>query len=174
MDTVASNFKANDYLLYLGTGICYIDEIRTENFGGMGEKLYFVMHSVNDTKSVIFVPVDSERLTAGMLRLMTEGEINKCIDLAEKEAVEWIPDNKQRALRFNEIIATGDRLEILKIFRALSLKKLELEGVKKKFYASDERVLAAVGKIITDEFSFVLKIDSTEVIPYIKRRLGVE
>jgi len=174
MSAVTERFKVNDYLHYLGTGICRIDEMRTENFGGMGEKLYFVMHSVNDAKSVIFVPVDSEKLTSVMLGLMTADENNENIDLAERGDVEWIADNKQRAAYFNDIISTGDRLEILKIFRALSLRKLELESVKKKFYATDERVLATVSKVITDEFSFVLGIAPADVVSYIKKRAGRE
>lgn len=167
-------FKVNDHLLYLGTGVCRIDEIRAENFGGSGEKLYFVMRSVNDDRSVIFVPIDSEKLTSAMFPLMTEEEINGSIDRAETNEIEWIPDNKQRAADYKEIISRGDRTEILRIMRALSLRKEEFAKLKRKFYSSDERVLAEVTKIITDEFSFVLKIEPSEVIPYIKKRVGVE
>ena len=172
MTAVTEKFKENDYLLYLGNGICQIDEIRTEDFGGMGEKRYYVIHSLHDAASVIFVPTDSERLVGSMLPLMSAEEIDATIKQADCEELEWISDNKQRAAHFNEVIQTGNRVEIHKIFRALSLLKKETEAKKKKFYASDDRVLMASGKIVTDELSFVLGIAANEVVPYILRILG--
>lgn len=171
---MSENFKENDYLLYLGNGICHIDEIRTEDFGGMGEKRYYVMHSLHDAASVIFVPMDSERLVGSMFPLMSAEAIDVTIKQADREEIEWISDNKQRAAHFNEVIKTGNRLEIHKIFRTLSLLKKETEAHKKKFYASDERVLTLAGKIVTDEMSFVLGIEAKEVVPYILNLLGRE
>lgn len=164
--TPVERFNINDDILYLGTGICHIDDIRTENFG-TEPKEYFVMHAINDPKSVIFVPVDSERLTSCMLELLSPDEINRLIKEAEEHKLEWIPDNKQRMAQFTEIISSGNRLDILLIFKALSLMKKEVESQKKKFYATDERILNNASKVIVEEFSFVLKIDHNDVIPYI-------
>ncbi len=168
--TPMERFNINDDILYLGTGICHIDDIRTENFG-TEPKEYFVMHAVSDPSSVIFVPVDSERLTSCMLELLSPDEINELIEEAEENDLEWIPDNKQRMLKFTEMISSCNRLDILLIFKALSLMKRELEGQKKKFYATDERLLASASKVIVEEFSFVLKIDQGDVVPYILDRV---
>ena len=168
--TPMERFNINDVILYLGTGICHIDDIRTENFG-TEPKEYFVMHAVSDPKSVIFVPVDSERLTSCMLELLSPNEINELIESAEGKELEWIPDNKQRMLKFSEIISSGNRLDILIIFKALSIMKRELEEQKKKFYATDERLLNAASKIVVEEFSFVLKIGPNDVVPYILDRV---
>ena len=169
--TPVERFNINDYILYLGTGICHIDDIRTESFGA-DAKEYFVMHAVNDPKSVIFVPVDSERLTSAMLELLSPDEIDALIDEAESKELEWIPDNKQRMSAFGEIISSGNRLDTLLIFKKLSLLKKELEAQKRKFYATDERLLANAGKVILEEFSFVLQIEQSEVVTYIIDRVG--
>ena len=168
--TPVERFNINDDILYLGTGICHIDDIRTEKFGTEPKK-YFVMHAVNDPKSVIFVPVDSERLTSCMLELLSPDEINELIESAEEKELEWINDNKQRMSKFSETISSGNRLDILLIFKSLSLMKRELEGQKKKFYATDERLLNAASKVVVEEFSFVLKIDQNDVVPYILDRV---
>ena len=168
--TPVERFNINDDILYLGTGICHIDDIRAENFG-TEPKEYFVMHAVNDPKSVIFVPVDSERLTSCMLELLSPDEINELIESAEEKELEWINDNKQRMSKFSETISSGNRLDILLIFKSLSLMKRELEGQKKKFYATDERLLNAASKVVVEEFSFVLKIDQNDVVPYILDRV---
>ena len=168
--TPLERFNINDDILYLGTGICHIDDIRTENFG-TEPKEYFVMHAINDPKSVIFVPVDSERLTSCMLELLSPDEINELIAKAENHELEWIPDNKQRMTRFSEIIASGNRLDILLVFKSLSLMKKAFEERKKKFYATDDRILIGASKVIVEEFSFVLGIDHNEVIPYILKQI---
>jgi len=168
--TPLERFNINDDILYLGTGICHIDDIRTENFG-IESKEYFVMHAINDPKSVIFVPVDSERLTSCMLELLSPDEINELIAKAENHELEWIPDNKQRMTRFSEIIASGNRLDILLVFKSLSLMKKAFEERKKKFYATDDRILTGASNVIVEEFSFVLGIDHNEVIPYILKQI---
>ena len=168
--TPVERFKINDDVLYLGTGICHIDDIRTETFGD-DSKEYFVMHAVNDPKSVIFVPVDSERLTSSMLELLSPDEINSLISESETLELEWISDNKQRMTKFGEIISSGNRLDTLLIFKSLSIMKKELEAQKKKFYATDERLLAGASKVIVEEFSFVLKIDKNDVVPYILNQI---
>ena len=49
----------------------------------------------------------------------------------------------------------------------LALNKRETESKKKKFHVADSRYLSIVEKIITEDFSFVLGIDKSEVISYI-------
>ena len=51
------------------------------------------------------------------------------------------------------------------------LTNYEIESQRKRHYAGDAKILAAVEKIITEEFSFVLGIDRSKVIPYILGRM---
>ena len=107
-------------------------------------------------------------------KILSAEEIDRIIDESDSVGLEWIDDGKERALAFEEIINNGDRARILWVTKVLSLHKAKVEQERKKFYASDERLLDAAHKIILGEFAFSLGIKKENVIPYIKKRIGVE
>ncbi len=166
----AQMYSAGDHVMYMGNGVCRIDELRTENFGGE-PKLYYVMHSLSDPRSVIYVPTDSEPLTSSMLELLTREQIETILAGSDISSEPWITDTKARAAHFTELLSSGDRSDLVKIIRILGKHKSEVEAQKKKFYVSDERILAAATRSVTDEFSFVLGIDPSEVISYILEKV---
>ena len=76
-------------------------------------------------------------------------------------------DIKEKASLFDKIINSENRAEILWMAKNLALHKRETESKKKKFHVADSRYLSIAEKIITEDFSFVLGIDKSEVISYI-------
>lgn len=165
--------KINDHVMYLNSGICHIDDIKTESFGGMEARTYFVIHALSDPRSVIFVPVDSEKLTSSMLTLLTADEIEQAILHAKEEKLEWITDNKLRSARYMELLGSGNRVDTLRVLNVILMHKRQTESQKKKFYASDERVLNIATRLITEELSFVLGIPQSEVLSYISKQANV-
>ncbi len=163
-------YGAGDHVIYMSNGVCRIDDLRNESFGGE-TKLYYVMHSLSDPRSVIYVPTDSEALTSAMYELLTAEQIDEILDGARIDDEAWIADTKMRAAHFTELLTSGDRAGLIKIICVLGRHKSEVEARKKKFYVSDERILTAATKSITEEFSFVLGIESSEVIQYILERV---
>ena len=159
--------KVGDYVTYGSNGICKIKSILKQNFSVLGEAEYYELVKVYDEKTVIFVPVNSESLTSQMRHVLSPDEIEEIISRTEKDESEWIEDAKERAQAFGEILQSGDREKILWVIKVVSIYKKSLEEQKKKFYATDQRILQAAEKIITEEFSFVLGIKKEEIIPYI-------
>ena len=159
--------KIGDHVMYLNNGVCKIVDIREEQFIAGMPKTYFVLSPLIDERSEIYVPVDSEGLTANIFELLTEKEIKAAIKDSEKSVCEWIPDVKERSAEFTKIISGGNRAAILSVIKTLSDYRAELESRKKKFYASDERIFNAANKFITEEFAFVLGIPHDEVKSYI-------
>ena len=164
--------KTNECVMYKNYGICRITDIRSERFGDGDLRDYYVLRSVSDEHCVVYIPTDSE-LTLRMRHVLSKDEIDYIIDNSSRQTGLWVNDGKLRAARFMQIILNGDRAEILWIIKALSIYRNELAQSKKHLCAGDERVLAAAEKAITDEFSFVLGIDRSAVIPYIVGRLGI-
>lgn len=163
-----------DFVTYKQNGICMISAIVKRDFAGMGEKEYYELRPVYDEKTVLFIPKDFGTLTDTMRHILTKDEIDKIIDETEMNDIVWVEDSKERAKIFEDIISKGDRRRILGIIKTLSLHKTELERKQKKMYASDGKILALAEKIITEEFSFVLKIDRSDVIDYINEKLGYD
>ena len=163
--------KIGDHVMYLNNGVCKITDIREEQFIPGMPRTYFVLSPLVDAKSEIYVPVDSEGLTANIFELLTENEIKKAIKDSENSVCEWISDVKERSAEFSKIISTGNRAAILSVINTLTEYRRELESQKKKFYASDERIFNAANKFITEEFSFVLGIPHDKVMQYVLNNL---
>lgn len=170
---INNHFCVGDYVSYSRNGIFLVEDLRKESFGGT-EKEYFILKSVYDKFSQVYVPADSAELLGKVKRILSAEEIDSIIDESESLGLSWIEDGKERALAFEEILNDGDRAKILWVTKVLSLHKAEVEKERRKFYASDERLLNAAHKIILGEFAFSLGIKKDEVIPYIKKRIGVE
>lgn len=167
-----NDHAAGEFVTYRQNGICRINRIVKHSFADMGEREYYELSPVYDTKTVIFVPLDSEPLKAGMRHILSREEIDSIINESEHEELVWIDDTKERAQAFGDILLGGDRAKILWVIKVLSLYKKELDESKRKFYASDARILASAEKAITEEFSFVLGINRDEVLGYILERIG--
>ncbi len=161
-----SSHNIGDYVMYRHNGICRISDIKSENFGGMGEKEYYFLTSVFNEKNEVYVPLGSP-LADEMYRLLTAEEIDDIIKMSEEKEENWITDSKERSAFFDSVLKSGNRTQILKVFKLLALRKMELDTQKKKLHANDERILAAAQKLIVEEFAFVLGIPQSEVIPFI-------
>lgn len=161
--------KAGEFVMYPSGGVCRIDGVEARDFSGV-KKRYYIMHPLSNPMSKIYIPTDSESLTAQMSSLIDHEEIDSAIRSAEISAHRWIPDHKMRAERFTELLSGGKRADLLWLIKTLSHHKEEIAKQKKRLYAADERVLSSATKLITEEFSFVLGIAEDDVIPYIKGR----
>jgi len=157
-----------DYVLYKSCGICRIDEIRRDSFGGDEERDYYVLSSVNDSRSSAYIPVGSP-VAMSMQRLLKADEIHEAIRRLPDETPDWITESRARNAAYTEILNSGDRCAILGLLSVLTDYKREQLAKKRKFYSGDEKLLTAAAKLITDEFSFVLGIPKNEVVPYIKK-----
>lgn len=163
--------NVNDYVIYRKNGICKIVDIRYEDFGEIGESLYYVMQTVYDENSVIYVPVAGKELEQNMRRVLSVDEIHSIIDDSVETERCWVEDSKTRVAAFTKLLNQGDRADVLWLVKVLSLHKADLEAQKKKLSVSDTKILSAALKLINEEFSFVLGIPQNDVIPYIMERV---
>jgi len=167
MSVNCNQHKIGEYVFYRQNGICVISDISTENLGVMGVQTYYVLTSVGNENNKFFVPVNSP-LTEEMYRLLTAEEIDSIIlRTSENDDSKWIDDDKSRSAFFDSVLKSGNRTDILRMVKSISVRKLSLEQTKRKLHAADERMLGAAEKLIKEEFAFVLKIDEDSVIPYI-------
>lgn len=160
-----------ELVVYRNSGIYRISDIRNEKFCGISERTYYVMCSVYDKSSVIYVPVDAKDITLAMRNIMSREEADEAVSRARCSANDWICDAKERAEYFDRLFDSGCCSDILWLYKVLTLYKTDTESSRKRLYASDARILAAAEKIITEEFSFILGIDRGEVLPYISEKL---
>jgi len=163
-------FSAGDTVSYGTQGICRIKKV-TEMTVDKVKKQYFVLIPVQDEKATVYVPTDNERLLANMRTVLSEEEINKLIDDASQNPMEWIEDDIARKEHCSNVIKSGDRYELMRLIEMLFLRREELKNTKKHFHLSDERYLREAERLLHDEFSYTLKISKNEVANYIFERI---
>ncbi len=167
-------FSVNDTVMYGkygNSGICKIVDIRKEKFG-KEEMLYYILKPVYDDKSMIYCPVDSEKLK--IRKLLTIDEVRELIKAMPDAETEWIENDQQRKESFNNILKNGTHLQLIKLIKTLHFKREEKENEGKRFHASDERIMKEAETIVYSEFAHVLKIKQNEVVPFIVGKINGE
>jgi len=162
--------SVGDLVVYKNNGICRIADIRPERLGPTEKKDYYILAPVNNEHSQIFIPVDSPIVSA-MKSLLTPEEIDEIISSVDNNPLKWIDNPKDRFASSMSIIDNGSRREILCLYLLITYKEKEMIENKKKLWAKDARILSIAEKMITDEFSYVLNIEKSEVIEYIASRI---
>jgi len=166
-------FSVNEYVIYGTVGICKIVDFKKERFGSSGERNYYILEPMDLKNSSIYVPADSKDTTRKMQPVLTVEEVYELIDSVSNEEIPWISNDTLRREKYNQIIKSGDRREILKLIKTLRRQKQKRLETGRKFYAADQHILNTAERLIHNEFALVLQIRPEEVTPFILNQLKV-
>lgn len=161
----------NEYVNYSGQGVCKIEDIRCMDFSpDHHPRTYYILKPVYQQNAQIFVPVDSQALSARMRPVLSPKEIDSAILSVKNQYMPWISDRKERAARFQEILSRRDERELLLLISCLYLRG---KGSAKGLPTGDAQVLKQAETVIDQEFSFSLQISTQNIGEYIRGKLGL-
>lgn len=164
-------FSVGEYVIYASTGVCKIDDIRKENFGGE-RKSYYILKPVYLANSTIYAPVGSSE--EKMKNVISKEEVEQLIGTMPEEEIIWIDDDNQRKEKFTDIVRHGDRHELIRLLKSLHHKQKEKLASGRKFHSADERIMKDAEKILFEEFALALKIKPEDVVTFISQSLNPE
>ncbi len=164
-------YSIGQYVTYRKVGICQIADITVQNFVRQGKEEYYVLQSVYDSNTKVFVPVDSA-LENEMNRMLSVDEIHRIIDESKNVEVLWIDDCRARANMFEDIVNSGDKSKMLWLIKAVNEFKIIVEEQKKKMKAYDTRYLTMAENLIAGDFAFALGLPKNQVMEYINNYLN--
>ena len=122
------------------------------------------------TEGIFTIEETTQKVIGGK---KTKEEISRLIENIPNSEDYWVDDHKQRKEKFNRILQSGDRQDIMALAGTIHNKQKAQLAAHKKLNASDERILREAERIISLEFAFVLNIAPDEVKDYIKNRISV-
>lgn len=163
-------FEIGDTVLYGSDGVCTVQDIVHKEVGGVSGE-YYVLESVYQRKSVVFVPLDNERLVGKMRRTLPEKDLFDVVDELDSHPLIWINDEANRKSAYRDIISRGDCTELMLLVRTLLDHKQTQEAKGKKLHASDDRFLKTAERMVHDEFAVALGVDPEKVPELIAARL---
>lgn len=164
-------FRINDTVIYKGSGLCRIEDIRTEKLTNERRE-YFVLRPVCDAYTTYFIPVGSE--DGKLIRLIDKGEIDALFEKVKKCGTVWVDDEKKRYEIFSDIINSADRVKTIKMIEDISRKRDEENRNGHKHKASDEDFLKRGQQMIESELSYVLSIEPEQVKAFILNKLHLD
>ncbi|MBU6079907.1 MULTISPECIES: CarD family transcriptional regulator [Allobacillus] len=151
-----------DLIVYSSHGICRVEDICDQTYGGVTKKYYMLQPVDNDQNLTIHAPVESKQ--KNMQRIMNRSEAEKVIETFSGEGVEWIERPQQRTRDYKSILNQGDRLEIAKVASTLLRKKQETEEEGRKFSELDGKLLKNIQDILFREVAIVLNKPYEKVV----------
>lgn len=163
-DATHTPFKVGDYVIYRQSGIYQITDLTPARFHSETETLYYVLCSIRNRKTSVFVPADPDSAKACLRRPLDKAQVEDLIRRADKLSCDWIKNTKARGDAYEKQIKSGDAEAIFGVYLSLKRYRDQLAAEKKKFYASDEKLLEIAEHLISEEFSFALGQDKTEVL----------
>lgn len=153
-------FDIGDVIIYSEHGLCQIDDICEKTFAGV-TRTYYVLHPLAVTTLEISTPIDNDKVV--MLKTMGREEAEELLHSFKQPGISWIEDAKQRNMKYNGLVQTGNRKGIARIANTLMRKSLEFQMNNKRMYDQDRKLLHAIQNILFKELALSLNT-SFEVI----------
>ncbi len=163
-------YQIGDTIVYTSNGVCRIDDIREEAFGGT-TRAYYVLQPRNGNLAV-YVPTDNERLLGHMRPLSTPQRVQEVIhSILLEEAPVWIGDNHKRNVYFQSVLNEADIMELMRLTRAVRSRREELAAHGKRNLLADENINKRAERMLFGEIAEVVGISPDEVEAYISDSL---
>lgn len=164
-------YKINDFIIYSSTGVCKIEDIRSESFNGESRK-YYILKPIYSNVSTVYAPCGTSE--ERMKEIISPEDIIELIHAIPDEEVCWIDDDTRRKDRFSSIIKNGSREELMLMIKTLYFKREERMKAGKRLHNSDEKLMKDAERILYEEFALVLNIKPDDVTAFISKELGDE
>lgn len=162
--------ELNSTVIYGSNGIFKVTEIREEISRGKKSSFY-VLQSVGDAKSYVYLPTDNPVLLAKVRQLLDRDAVCALIDSFPSLQTEWIVDDRSRGEHFRTVLESGDRLKIAELICTIYFHKQELAAKGRRLRSSDDTYFQRAEKLLYDEFALALGIERSDVVPFITARL---
>lgn len=170
--TVRIMFKIDETVNYSSCGLCKIADIAKKDFTGKNED-YYVLKPVTQENLTYYVAVNNKSLTDKMYPTLSKSQIYEIIKAMPDEKEIWIDNDYVRQSKYKEILASGDRLEIVRMIKTLYSRKKRRVEKGKRLMKCDENFLREAEANLYNEFALVLDIKPDEVLPFIVSNIEV-
>ncbi len=163
-------FSKGETVVYGGSGVCEIDDIKDVRFYHERPQKYYILKPlfVNQAQ-VVYVPYNNEKLTAKIKPVISKKEALELIRGINDNDVEWIEDRNERKETYNNLIASGDRKNIVDVITTITERRKQLEEEGKSLNQQDERILTDAERRMTAEFAVALGMDPADIPGFIKK-----
>lgn len=102
---------------------------------------YYVLRLVYNDTSTIYGPLHNQTLTQNMRKVLSEEDLRPLIQTMPQEESLWIKNEEMRKARYQEILAGGNRADLIRMPKALYLHQREQQEKGRRLHMSDDHFL---------------------------------
>ena len=163
-------FETGDYVVYGHTGICRVLGTTTMDMDGVPkDRLYYVLRPDGETEGKIFTPVENCKVQ--IRKTMSMEEVEELLEsITEIETLD-IENDKMLEEKYKECLTSCECKEMIRILKAIYLRKKDRISKGKKVTATDERYLKMAEESVYSELSMLLGIPKGKMEGYISSRI---
>jgi CarD family transcriptional regulator len=163
-------YEVNDKIVYGTHGVCEVTEVgRLSLSVADRKKKYYTLRPVYQKESLIYVPVDSEKIP--MRPVLTEAEVQELLEEIPTLETIWVTNEKEREYQYKQIILKGDCRELVRIIKTLYFRMQSRIDDGKKVAAVDERYFRQAEDLLYGELAYVLQMKKEEMAAFIGDRM---
>ncbi|WP_167956435.1 CarD family transcriptional regulator [Anaerosporobacter faecicola] len=159
-------FEVGTFIVYGLNGVCKVEKVgMMESSSDNKDKLYYTLIPVYITGSRIITPVDNKKVK--MRSVMKKEEVMELIRMMKQCEPLWIQDDRKREGIYKQAIKENDSAELVRMIKALYLRKESRLAEGKKATASDEKYFRLAEESLYGEFAISLDMDKKSVMDYV-------
>lgn len=161
-------FAINDYVFYGSGGVCQIVDLQYAPLDGMPkDRQYYILHSVYNQNSVMYIPVDSDGVF--LRHLMSREEAEALVKRIP--SVEVIEETNAKALRdkYYELMKMHSPIEWVRVMKTVQYRMNEPRQVPRRISETERSFFETAKKHLYSELSIVLEIPLGDVAQYLEQ-----
>ncbi len=155
-------YMKGEFVVKANTGVCIVEDILLRRLtDNSDEKEYYCLAPIADSRSKVFVPVDSDK-----------SKLRKAMDKAEAEAfihaipdieTKWIESDKTREQEYKNVMRSNDPVALVGIIKNLYFRNKDRLEHGKKVTAIDERYFKLAENALYSEIAHALDKDTEDM-----------
>ena len=165
-------YTAGDRVLYGSHGVCCVTALEERRIDRKNVT-YLALQPEGQTGASYLIPTHNAAAMAKLQPLLSASELDALLSRGEIHQADLAVDGNMRKQIYREILSSGDRVRLLQMICALYRHRDNRLAEGKKFHQSDEGFLRDAEKLICSEISWVMGLDSTAALQYLRGKLNV-
>ena len=155
-------FELNDYVFYGSGGVCKIVDVQKAPLDGMPEdKLYYILHSLHDQSSVMYVPVDSDCIF--LRRLVSREEAESLLQTIPSVSVIEEPNAKLLREKYNLAMKAHLPIEWVRVIKTVYARMNDPKMPSRKISETERSFAENAKKYLHMELSIVLETELKKI-----------
>lgn len=166
-------YQVGDQVVYGVHGVCRVAAMEKQ-IVSRKTVTYLVLEPVGQEGSRYLVPMQSEAAMAKVRPILSPAELEALFHAPEVLADGWIAEENVRKNSYRELIASGDRLGLMRMVHTLYIHKKNQAAAGKKVHMADDNFLRDAEKLLAGEIAVVLGLQNEEARMYLRNQLKCE